>query len=94
MEIKINVDTENNEGTESPWWLIIDPKQNFNVSNQGLHNIAGMITGPFFSRSSAQAHLDGRRYNFSANAKVFCHSGYWSYEYKNALRRPTESRGV
>ena len=86
MEITVDVDLENNEGTDSPWWIIIDPKQNFHTSSEGLYNIAYMITGPFFSRKKAQAHLTARRYAFSKNAKVYCHSGYWSNEYKNACR--------
>lgn len=91
MQIKINVDLDNPEGTESPWWIIIDPRQNFYVNEDGLHNIASMITGPFFSREKAQSHLDLRRYAFSKNAKVYCHSGYWSNEYKNACRNANVS---
>jgi len=87
-KISLEVDLENNEGTDSPWWLIIDPKQNFDVNERGVHSIAGMITGPFFSRFSAQSHLDSRRHAFSKNAKVYCHSGYYSFEYKNALQLP------
>ena len=81
-KIKLSGD---NEGTSYPFWIIIDPQQNFVVNNQGLHNVASMITGVFFSRKSAQSHLDARRYNFSKNAKVYCHSGYYSYEWREAI---------
>jgi hypothetical protein len=76
-----------NEGTESPWWIIIDPKQNFSTGDRGLYAIAGMITGPFFSREEAQDFLDRTSYNFSKNAKVYCHSGYPSKQYKEACRK-------
>lgn len=87
--IKIELEvSEDNEGTESPWWTIINPRQNLETKReQALYNIAGMITGPFFSRKSAQEFLDLTRYNFSKNAKVYCHSGYYSEEYKNACRK-------
>lgn len=85
MKIEINVDTDNHEGTSYPWWIIIDPRQNFNVDEDGVYNIAHMITGPFFSRKEAQSFLDSKRYNFSKNAKVYCHSGYSSIQYKKAL---------
>ena len=86
MKITIDVDIENNEGTESPWWIILDPKQNFNTNERGVHAIASMITGPFFSRAKAQLFLERTRYNFSQHAKVYCHSGYYSRDYKEAIR--------
>ncbi len=89
MKVTIDVDLDNPEATESPWWSIIDPTQNFYVNEEGVHMVANMITGPFFSRKKAQNHLSVRRYAFSKNAKVYCHSGYWSNEYKNACREAT-----
>ena len=74
------------EATSSPWWLIIDPRQNFEVGNQGLHNIASMITGPFFSRKAAQRHLDAKQHRFSKNARVFCHSGHDTEQYAQKVR--------
>ena len=76
--------SELNEGTESPYWLIIDPRQ---MMSPDCHTVASMITGPFFSREEAQTHLSNRRYAFGENAVVYCHSGHWSYQYKNALRK-------
>ena len=80
MKAEIEV-SEKNEGTRSPYWLIIDPKQNFWTNNEGLHWIAGMITGLFFSREEAEDYLKRRRYNFSKNAKVYCHSGHHGEQY-------------
>lgn len=70
-----------NEGTSYPFWIIIDPHQNFSKGNQGLHNIAGMITGVWFSRAAAEEFLNRTRYNFSDNARVFCHSGCYSQDW-------------
>lgn len=72
------------EGTESPYWLILDPKQNMSCD---IHNLASQITGPFFSRKDAEGHLTSRRYAFSKRAKVYCHSGYWSLKYKMLCRK-------
>lgn len=84
MQITLDVDLENCEMTESPYWLIIDPKQ---MLRPDVYAVAGMVTGPFFSRKSAQDHLENRRYAFSKHAVVFCHSGYWSSQYKDACRK-------
>jgi hypothetical protein len=89
--IKLDVDLENNEGTESPWWIIIDPQQNLSKQRDACHNIAHMITGPFFSREDAQNHLDARRYNFGPNAVVYCHTGYYSWKYKQAIKAAKRS---
>lgn len=87
MKITIDVDMDNNEGTSAPWWMIVDPKQNMSTGRDACYNIASMITGPFFSRREAQAHLDSRRYDFGANAVVYCHSGCWSDKYSDAIRK-------
>ena len=89
-KITLSVDLENNEGTESPWWAIIDPRQNFLTDSDGIYNIANMITGPFFSRESAEKHIEARHYAFSCHARVFCFSGYWSDEYKKAIREANQ----
>ncbi len=91
MKIKLDIDLENNEGTDSPYWLIIDPRwlpksEVKNDPEQAVHSVAGMITGPFFSRKEAEMHLQGRHYAFGKDAKVYCCSGYWSYQYKTACR--------
>jgi len=91
MKIELDVDLENNEGTDSPYWLIIDPswlpKSTLKDDpDQALHIVASMINGPFFSREEAQYFLNATNYNFSKNAKVYCHSGYSSHKYKMACR--------
>lgn len=82
MIISLEV-SEKNEGTESPYWLILDPKQNMRTD---VYQLAAQITGPFFSRESAQRHLEARRYAYSEKACVYCHSGYYSEQYKLACR--------
>jgi hypothetical protein len=67
--------SKDNEGTSYPFWIIIDPAQNFKVNSDGIYNIANMITGVWFSREKAEAFLNKTRYNFSEHAKVFCASG-------------------
>lgn len=73
--------SDKNEGTAYPYWIIIDPRQNFNTGNQGLHNIAGMITGVWFSREAAEDYLKAHRYNFGDSARVYCHSGCYSSDW-------------
>lgn len=73
-----------NEATESPYWLILDPKQNMSCD---VYYLASQITGPFFCREDAEAHLKSRRYSFSDRAVVYCHSGYWSDKYRRLCRK-------
>ena len=75
-----------NEGTSRPYWVIIDSRQNFQLGERGLYNIAYMTTGIFFSREDAQNYLSGRHYNFSKHAKVYCHSGHASWKYKELCK--------
>ena len=82
-EITETLKESDNESTESPYWLILEPKQNMTCD---IYMLASQITGPFFSREDAQKHLTGRHYAFSGRAKVFCMSGYWSYKYKEYYR--------
>lgn len=79
MKIELDV-SEENEGTSYPWWMIVDPD-----CAPTLYGIAiGGVTGPFFSRESAQEFLDKTRYNFSSSARVWCASGTYSREWVNA----------
>lgn len=77
--------SDKNEGTSAPYWIIIDPKQNFSVGEQGIYNIAFMFSGVFFSRESAQAWLDCQKHNYSKHARVYCHSGHYSTEWREAI---------
>lgn len=87
MNIKISA---KHEGTSYPYWIIIDPRQNFKTNENGIYNIARMITGIWFSRESAEEFLKKTRYNFSENAKVFCHSGNYSEDYVNFYNENNE----
>lgn len=80
IEIEVSEDQEH---TSAPYWLIIDPVQ---MMEPNIHSVANMVTGPFFSRESAESHLENRRYAFGENAKVYCHSGWQSNQYSKALK--------
>jgi hypothetical protein len=82
-EIIKTLKQSDNMATESPYWLILDPRQNMRCS---IDNLASQITGPFFSGEDAHAHLEARKHAFSERAKAYCMSGYWSSKY-NALCR-------
>lgn len=86
MKIQLEV-SDRNEGTEAPWWIIVDPGQNFSTGEDGIYRIAGMITGPFFSREEAETVLRVQHYNFSQNATVFCASGYNTLQYHQEWRK-------
>jgi hypothetical protein len=83
-EITEALKTHNNEATEAPYWLIIDPER-LHVEEDvepDVHAITPCITGPFFCREDAEDHLRSRHYAFSDRAVVYCHSGHWSVKYK------------
>lgn len=97
MKVEIHV-SEKNEGTESPWWILIDPshlRAMFEgVAKHGeipdedriLTAIAHSIEGPYFSREEAEDYLKSRRYAYSEDAKVWCHSGYRTTQYRMAIK--------
>jgi len=86
MKIELEVSDEN-EATAEPWWMIVDPQQNFGIGSEAVSRIAiGMITGPFFSRAEAQAELTNRRYDYGKGAAVWCSSGCNTVAYRNACR--------
>lgn len=103
MRIELEV-SENNEGNDSPWWILIDPR----AIKQMLEGVAecgdipsddsiittiamASIEGPFFSRESGEAYLKARHYEYSKDAVIWCSSGYWSQEYKTAWREAREA---
>lgn len=86
MKIEIEV-SEKNEGTQAPWWMIIDPRQNLHTGREACFNIAGMITGPFFSREHAERVLQAQRYNFGKGAVVYCHSGHANRDYYEQISK-------
>ncbi|RLB94072.1 MAG: hypothetical protein DRH26_02280 [Deltaproteobacteria bacterium] len=77
-----------NESTESPYWLVLDPRQNMMCN---VHHLAAQITGPFFCREDAEDYLESRSYAHSDKAVVYCLSGYWSGKY-NCLHRALEGK--
>lgn len=98
MKIVLEV-SEDNEATDSPWWVLIDPKtiQQImeGVAEHGelpstdyiLGVIACSIEGPYLSRKEAEDYLQSRHYAYSNDAKVWCASGYRADQYKQAIRR-------
>ncbi len=83
MKIHLEI-SEDNEITRAPWWIIIDPRQNFKLDDFGLFNIATMLTGPFCSRAEGENHLRRNRHNYSKNARVWCHSAAMYSQYAEA----------
>ena len=83
-EIMQTLKNANNEFTDSPYWLILDPEQNL---SRDIDLLAGQITGPFFSREDAQSFLNKTRYNFSNRAKVYCLSGAKSAKYSDFFKK-------
>jgi hypothetical protein len=83
MKVEIEL-SDNNEGTSYPYWLIIDPRQMLQLD---VHVVASMITGPFMGRDEANDELlRGVRSNrYSGRARVFCHTGYYSGRYRDAI---------
>jgi hypothetical protein len=85
MKIELEV-SEECEGTSYPWWMIVTPVQNLDKGRAGASRIAmGAITGPFFSRESAESYLKATRYNFGKGTVVWCASGHESREYRQAI---------
>lgn len=81
IEIEVSLD---NECTADPWWFILDPKQNMGCD---LMTAAMQITGPFFSRASAERAMKNMRHHFGPRAAVWCHSGCYSNDYSEAYRK-------
>jgi hypothetical protein len=90
VDIVETLENAPNEGTDSPWWIIIDPRQN---KRNTVSEIATSIDGPFFNRKDADEYLESRRYDYGPNAKVFCKSGYSSKKYSNFYKAIKRSKG-
>jgi len=90
MKLELEISMEN-EGTESPYWLILDPEQNMQLN---VTRLANQITGPYFSREEAEQHLKNRHYHYSKRACVYCLSGYWSQQYKQAWRKLDQQKAT
>lgn len=97
MKIELEI-SEENESTESPWWMLIEPnilREMFEaVAEHGevpdadriRTAIAYSVEGPFFSRKEGENYLSARSYDYTKSAKVWCASGYRSEQYKQAIR--------
>lgn len=83
MIIELNV-SEQHEGNNAPWWMIIDPKQMLKPDPAQV--AMSMITGPFFSRESAEGELNSRRYAYSKRAVVWCAAGCYGSQYDQAFK--------
>jgi hypothetical protein len=78
-----------NEGTDAPWWAILDPDQ---MMRADVHQLAGMITGPFFSRAEAEYELTCRHYSYGKHACVYCMSGYRTDVYRQAYHQAEKKK--
>jgi len=67
----LKIPTIDNDGTHAPWWVIVMPKQ---IMRPSINENARCIVGPFFSRESAENHLNSRRYEYGEQAGVYCPS--------------------
>ena len=83
MKIELDVSMDN-EGTNAPWWMIVDPCQM--MSPNAAEVAMGMVTGPFFSREEAKSELTNRRYDYGSDAVVWCASGCNTKQYLQAWR--------
>lgn len=83
VSLTLTVSTDN-ECTSYPWWVIVDPRQNMDLS---IDMAAFSITGPFFSREEAEETLRRTRYNYSKRAVVYCKSGCYTEQYQAAWRK-------
>jgi len=83
IEIEIEI-SDNVEGTHAPYWLILDPVQNMSLD---IRTLASQITGPFFSREEAETVLKAKSYNYSDRARVYCHSGCYTWQYEEKYRK-------
>lgn len=79
------------ESTAYPWWVIIDPRQ---MMRPSVSAVAHMVTGPFFSREAAQAHLEAKRHRFGADATVWCHTGHDSADWRALCEEPATTENV
>ena len=65
------------EATEHPWWFIAEPSR-----DRSAESVAQAITGPYFSRESAEDQLRRNPHRYSRKAIVWCASGYRSPEWR------------
>ena len=83
MKVVIDL-SEQNEGTEAPFWVIIDPSQMMKPDDTSV--AMRMVHGIWFSREEANEHLMLCRHRYSSRAVVWCMSGHASMQWRNAVR--------
>lgn len=78
------------ECTEYPWWVIIDPDVIHGLFDrqQRVGRVAAAITGPFFSRTEAEAQLARRRYAYGPHTVVYSLSGHESADWRAFCHEP------
>jgi len=84
-QLAANTSSDHNEATSFPFWAIVTRA---GAAQQGRHVF---LAGPWFSRATAQAHLDARRYNYPKTAFVYCFSGHASGDYTALLTAAREA---
>ena len=98
-EIKETLIKADNEGTDSPYWMVIDVKPMMDIIEGAIENkeppskdyiisslAMSCIVAPFFSRADAENYLKARSYDYSSDAIVWCSSGYRSQKYRKFYR--------
>ena len=88
--VTITFPTTDTEATRAPFWIIIDPRQ---MMRPDVYRVASMVSGIFFSRDSAQSYLNANPHHYSKAARVYCHSGHFSYDYRKAWDTAEEGKG-
>lgn len=73
---RMDVPEKDREMLDVPWWVIIHP------DHSGREAI---MAGPFFSRASAEAELEGRRYYYGQKPEAWAMGGA-SKEYKRLFK--------
>lgn len=90
-KVTINL-SDNREGTNAPFWVIIDPHQMMRANAQEV--ALNMIRGVWFSRESAEEHFRECRYRYGERAQVWCLSGYASDEWCQAIKEAEGRRDL
>jgi hypothetical protein len=73
------------EASAYPWFAIVDPSA---CRNRSVSGIANAITGVWFTREDAEAHLRATRYNYGPKAAVYCFSGHKSHDWRALCSEP------
>ncbi len=76
------------EHTSYPFWIIVDPRVGGNIKTT-IGEIAACITGVFLSRESAEDYLKSKSHRFSEAARVYCHSGHQSDDWRELCKEHT-----